>query len=189
MLSVCFTLKSNDVPSLQPQPRNREKQIHRLFEFGVTLKALHAVIELITGSAILVLSPVTVSNFFVALAHREEVLGSHRLISNFLLHLARADLHGQHFAGIYLLVVGFINLGLAIGLLTGKLWSFPAALAALALLMAYQLYRYTHTHAIALIALAIFDAGVWWLVWHEYRMLRSGAELERRPSKSSVVPS
>jgi uncharacterized membrane protein len=186
LLSVCFTLKSNNVPS--HQPGSHEKQIHRLFEFGVGLKALHAVIELITGSAILVLSPVTVSNFFVALAHREQALGSNQFIANFLLHVARADLHGQHFAGIYLLAVGFINLGLAIGLLTGKLWSFPAALAALALLMAYQLYRYTHTHAIALIALAVFDAGVWLLVWHEYRMLRSGMAWNQRPSKSSVVP-
>jgi uncharacterized membrane protein len=78
---------------------------------------------------------------------------------------------------------------LAIGLLARKLWSFPAALAALALLMAYQLYRYTHTHAIALIALAVFDAGVWCLVWHEYRMLRSGTAWNQRPSKSSVVVS
>ena len=185
MLSVRFTLKSNNVPS--SHPRSHEKQIHRLFEFGVSLKALHAVIELITGTAILVLSPVTVSNFFVALAHREQAIGSHQFIADFLLHLARADLQGQHFAGIYLVAVGFINLGLAIGLLTRKLWSFPAALAALALLMAYQLYRYTHTHAIALIALAIFDAGVWLLIWHEYRMLRSGTAWNQPPAKTSVV--
>lgn len=171
------------------QPGTRQKHIHWLFEFGVSLKALHALVELITGSAILALSPVAVSNFFVAVAHREEALGSPHFIANFLRHLAQADLHGgQHFAGIYLVVVGLINLGLAIGLLTEKLWSFPAALAALALLMVYQLHRYTHTHALALIALTIFDAGVWWLVWQEYRMLRSGTQSDRRTASSRAVP-
>jgi uncharacterized membrane protein len=176
------------VPSHRP-PR-LQKHIHRLFEFGVTLKALHALLELATGAAILILSPLAVFNFFVAFAHREEALGAPRFIVNFLLHLARADLQGgQHFAGIYLLAVGVINLGLAIGLLTGKFWSFPAALAALALLIAYQLYRYTHTHAIALIVLAVFDAGVWWLVWHEYRVLRAGVVAwGRRPESGGVVP-
>ena len=69
-----------------------------------------------------------------------------------------------------------------IGLLTGALWSFPAAMAALALLMVYQLYRYTHTHSLALILLTLFDAVVWWLVWQEYRVLRFGALRERRSS-------
>ena len=73
-----------------------------------------------------------------------------------------------------------MNLGLAIGLLMGSLWSYPAALAALALLMSYQMYRYTHTHSVALIALTLFDAIVWFLVWHEYRVLRSGPLVERR---------
>jgi uncharacterized membrane protein len=94
--------------------------------------------------------------------------------------LSRAVQRGaQHFAGIYLIAVGLINMVLSIGLLTGALWSYPAALAALAVLMSYQLYRYTHTHAIALILLTIFDAGVWLLVWQEYRVLRSGALVER----------
>ena len=82
-------------------------------------------------------------------------------------------------------MVGLINGALVIGLLTGALWSFPAAMAALALLMVYQLYRYTHTHSLALILLTLFDAVVWWLVWQEYRVLRFGALRERRSSLRS----
>jgi uncharacterized membrane protein len=161
----------------------RESNIHRLFEVSVTLKGLHALLELITGAAILALSPVGVANFFLDLAQREQAQGAPGFITDFLLALARGVQHGgQHFAGIYLLVVGLMNMGLVIGLLTGALWSFPAALGALALLMAYQLYRYTHTHSFALILLTLFDAVVWWFVWHEYRILRSGALTERRSS-------
>jgi uncharacterized membrane protein len=153
---------------------------HRLFEVGVTLKALHAVFELALGAAILAVSPVAVSDYFVRLALQQQSRGSAAFLVNFLMDLAHAVQHGgQHFAGIYLLVVGLMNLGLAIGLLMGSLWSYPAALAALALLMSYQMYRYTHTHAVALIALTLFDAIVWFLVWHEYRVLRTGALVER----------
>jgi uncharacterized membrane protein len=159
----------------------RQNHIHRLFEVGVTLKALHAVFELALGAAILAVSPVAVSDYFVRLALQQQSRGSAAFFVNFLMDLARAVQHGgQHFAGIYLLVVGLMNLGLAIGLLMGSLWSYPAALAALALLMSYQMYRYTHTHAVALIALTLFDAIVWFLVWHEYRVLRSGPLVERR---------
>ena len=155
----------------------RQHHIHRLFAVGVTLKALHALFELALGAAILAVSPVAVSDYFVRLALQLQSGGSAAFLVNFLLDLARAvQRGGQHFAGIYLIVVGLINVVLAIGLLTGALWSYPAALA---LLMSYQMYRYTHTHAVALIALTLFDAIVWFLIWQEYRVVRSGALVER----------
>lgn len=158
----------------------RQQNIHRLFAVGVTLKALHAVFELVLGSAILMVSPVAVSDYFVQLALRLQSRDSAALLVTFLLDLARAVQHGgQHFAGIYLIAVGLINMVLSIGLLTAALWSYPAALGALAVLMSYQLYRYTHTHAIALILLTIFDAAIWFLIWHEYRVLRSMSPAER----------
>jgi len=158
----------------------RQHHIHRLFEVGVVLKALHALFELALGTAILMVSPVAVSDYFARLALQLQSRGWGAFLVNFLLDLSRAVQRGaQHFAGIYLIAVGLINMVLSIGLLTGALWSYPAALTALAVLMSYQLYRYTHTHAIALILLTIFDAGVWLLVWHEYRVLRSGALVER----------
>ena len=165
-----------------------QRHIHRMFAVGVTLKGLHALVELIMGAAILTISPVGTSNFFLVLAEREQARGWPPFIVDFLLGLARAALEGgQRFAGIYLLVVGLINVGLVIGLLTGALWSYPAALAALVSLMVYQLYRYTHTHALALILLTLFDAVVCWLVWQEYCFLREAAETRRRSSYGNAV--
>jgi len=163
----------------------RQEHIHRLFEIGVTLKGLHAVVELILGAVILTANPMAVSNLFVRLALEQQSQGSSALIVNFLLHLARVVEHGgQHFAGIYLVVAGLINMTLVIGLLTGALWSYPAALGALAVFMAYQLFRYAHTHSVVLIVLFAFDAVVWYLIWQEYRYLRTGALRERRSSYS-----
>ena len=41
-----------------------------------------------------------------------------------------------------------------------------------ALFIAYQLYRYSFTHELALIVLSIFDLFVIALAWHEYQLLR-----------------
>ena len=46
---------------------------------------------------------------------------------------------------------------LVLGLLRGKLWSYPASLVALVLFIAYQIYRFSYTHSPGLIALTVFD--------------------------------
>jgi uncharacterized membrane protein len=166
----------------------REHNFHRLFEASVTLKGIHALLELITGAATLAVGPVAVSDFFYALAQREWLGGGRGWVVNFLVRLADQSLRGgQEFVGIYLLVIGTINLILVIGLFARALWAYPAALTAIALLMAYQLYRYTHTHVSILILLTLYDGVVWWLVRHEYRFVRWRALMERQSSKSSTV--
>jgi uncharacterized membrane protein len=166
----------------------RQQNIHRLFEVSVTLKGLHALLELTIGSATLTLSPIVVANFLMNFAQHGEERGWPEFFIHLLLRVARADLAGgQHFAGVYLLLVGVINLGLVIGLLTGRLWSFPAALTAIAILMAYQMFRYTHTHAPILIALTLFDTVVWLLVRQEYLDLRSRALAQHQASYSNAI--
>jgi len=66
----------------------RESNIHRLFEVSVALKGLHALLELMTGAAILALSPVGVANFFLDLAQREQAQGAPVFIADFLLALS-----------------------------------------------------------------------------------------------------
>jgi len=166
----------------------REDNVHRLFEAGVALKGFHALLELITGAATLAVGPVAVSDFFFALAQREWLGGGRVSVVNFLVRLADQSLRGgQEFVGIYLLVLGAINLVLVIGLFAKAQWAYPAALTAIALLMGYQLYRYTHTHVFILVLLTLYDAVVWWLVHLEYRVVRSKALTDRRSSNSRAV--
>jgi uncharacterized membrane protein len=67
---------------------------------------------------------------------------------------------------------GVVKLLLVVGLLRGKLWSYPASLVAMALFIAYQLYRFSITHGLGLIALTVFDIAMIWLIWHEWRVVR-----------------
>ena len=93
--------------------------------------------------------------------------GAHALIE-----CAGFSLASQEFYAFYLLGHGLIKLLLVIGLLRGKLWSYPASLAALGAFMAYQMYRYSYTHSPGLLVLTVFDAAVMWLIWQEWRLVR-----------------
>src|SRR5260370_23350787 len=105
----------------------REQNFPRLFEASVTVKGIHALLELITGAATLAVGPVAVSDFFYALAQREWLGGGRGWVVNFLVRLADQSLRGgQEFVGIYLLVIGTINLILVIGFFSRALLAYPA---------------------------------------------------------------
>ena len=60
-----------------------------------------------------------------------------------------------------------------------KLWAFPVALWFIALFVVYEIYRFTHTHSIALLIFALLDVCVAWFIWREYLTCKGGP----RPAK------
>lgn len=67
--------------------------------------------------------------------------------------------------------LGSVKIGLVVGLLRGKIRSYPASLIVLGLFIVYQIYRFSHTHGAGLIILTVFDQFVLALIWHEYRLV------------------
>jgi uncharacterized membrane protein len=61
-------------------------------------------------------------------------------------------------------------------LLKQKLWAYPSAVIVFGAFIVYQLYRFTLTHSIGLIALSLFDLVVIWLIHLEYRALKRGTQ-------------
>ena len=59
-----------------------------------------------------------------------------------------------------------------------KLWAYPLAIVIFSAFSVYQIYRYTHTHAFALLVLTVFDVIIVYLTWEEY-----GAEKLRRAER------
>jgi uncharacterized membrane protein len=79
---------------------------------------------------------------------------------------------------------GVVKIGLVWALFRKYLWAYPIARVAFGLFLAYQVYRYSHTHSVWLLALSILDIFVIVLTWLEYKRLRS-SQLFRRSSKRS----
>ena len=88
-------------------------------------------------------------------------------------HLFRATMHlasgGSHFSSLYLLMHGLIKAALVTALWFDVLWAYPATIFVFGSFSAYQVYRFTHTHSLALILLTVFDVLIIWLTWREYR--------------------
>ena len=110
-----------------------------------------------------------------------QVLTQHELsedpgdpISNYLLHSTLQLTEGAtKFAAAYLLWHGVVKVGLVAALLCKRFWAYPAAMVAFTLFLAYQLYRYAHTHAPELLVLSVVDVFVIIITWLEYKRLQA----------------
>jgi uncharacterized membrane protein len=151
----------------------QERRIHELFEVSVLLKGAHAAIECIGGLLLWLTGNDVIVRIVASLTQDELREDRSDFIAQHIMTWANGfSLATQHFYAFYLLSHGIVKLALVTGLLMRKLWAYPASLAVMTLFIAYQLYRYTHTHGIGLILLTVFDLVVMWLVWHEYRLLK-----------------
>ncbi len=137
----------------------QEKRIHQVFVISVLGKGLHALIEIAGGLALYLFSAAAIADWLEQI-DRNDWLARHFPASE------------QQFYAFYLLSHGLVKSVLVFGLLKERLWAYPASFVIFSAFVAYQLYRYTYTHEIALIALSIFDLFVIALAVHEYRLLR-----------------
>ena len=155
---------------------NAARRIHEAFQVSVLLKGAHALLELASGLAVSLFSPTSVLHAVGRLTSTELLEDPHDVVANWLLGWAATFSMGeQTFYAVYLLSHGAVKLVLVLALLHRQRWAYPASMTVLGAFMAYQLYRFAHTHGVGLLLLTAFDAAVVWLVWLEYRAVRSGA--------------
>ena len=159
--------------------------LHGTFRTGITLKGIGGLIEAAGGVLIWFIGPVRLAAIVQGLLEHEERRNPHDFISSHFLHLAdeigRAD---PVFASLYLLSHGIVKTVLVIALWFNKLWAYPVTLVVFGGFMIYQMFRYTHTHAFALVMLTIFDAVVVWLTWQEWRVQSKAREKSGSPGSS-----
>ena len=151
----------------------REKTIHRIFDVSVSLKGLHALIEIAGGLLLYLISTDTIVAFINRYSQDELIEDPHDFIATHLLKFAQGFSVEKHdFYAFYLLSHGLVKLVVVTGLLREKLWAYPASFVVFGAFIAYQLYRYSYTHDFSLILLSIFDLFVITLAVHEYRLMK-----------------
>jgi uncharacterized membrane protein len=147
-----------------------------LFRWSVSLKGLHALLEVLGGIALLLVTPDLILRAVTLLTQDELTEDPSDLVASFLLHAAQqVSVGSELFAALYLLSHGIVKGLLVIALLRHRLWAYPLSLVVFGLFVLYQLYRFSFTHAAGLIALSLFDLLVMGLIWIEYRALERGA--------------
>jgi len=151
----------------------QEKRIHQIFAVSVSLKGLHAILEVIGGIALYLTSTATILHWINRFSQGELTEDPNDWVANRILEFGRTFSVAQHdFFAFYLLSHGIVKGVVVYGLLKEKLWAYPASFVVFGAFIAYQLYRYSFTHEFSLILLSIFDVFVIALAVHEYRLLR-----------------
>lgn len=152
--------------------QRREKYLHVAFVWGLVFKAVFAVAEIVAGIGAFFVTEDLVTRMARALTREELSEDPGDPIANYVVKAAgQFSGSAAHFIGVYLASHGAIKLALIAALLMKKLWAYPVAIAVFAWFIAYQVYRYSTTHAASLILLTVVDVIVIALTWHEYRYM------------------
>jgi uncharacterized membrane protein len=151
----------------------KQQRIHQIFEVSVLLKGAHALVECLGGISLALISTNRIADLVNRLTQEELIEDPHDFVGTHLFAWAQNFSVGtKTFYAFYLLSHEVVKLFLVVGLLRGKLWSYPASLVVLGLFIAYQLYRFSYTGGAGLIVLTVFDVFVMGLIWHEYSLVR-----------------
>ena len=153
---------------------DKARLVHVLFAISIITKGVDGALEIVGGGMLFVVDPVHIAHAVQVLTQHELSEDPHDVVANYLRngtqHIARG---AQAFAAFYLLWHGVVKVGLVTALLLRRRWAYPAAIVAFLLFLAYQLYRYAHTHAPELLVLSVTDVIVIVLTWLEYQRLRA----------------
>jgi uncharacterized membrane protein len=148
--------------------------LHGTFRTGITMKGIDGLFEMIGGILVWFIKPSAMSATIRAVCEHELSRDPHDFIAAHVLHISERLAHSDPlFASIFLLSHGFVKVVLAVFLWLGKLWAYPLAIFVFSAFSVYQIYRYTHTHSIALLVLTVFDVSIVWLTWGEYRVQKA----------------
>jgi uncharacterized membrane protein len=144
-----------------------------LFRASVGLKGLDAVLEIAGGVALWIVSPGLIVRVVALLTQDEIREDRNDLVANYLRHAVSGfSLSSEHFMALYLLGHGVVKICVVAALLRNRLWAYPVAIVVFAGFIVYQVYRFTLTRGMGLVALSVFDLMVIALIWLEYRFQR-----------------
>ena len=148
-----------------------ERLAHETFEGAILLKGAFAVLEALAGLLLWFIGPTPILHL---IARINAVRPGDWLLTT-LLHAAQGfSLHAEQFFAIYLIAHGVVKLALVLGLFLQKRWAYPASIAVMSLFVVYQMWRFSMTYGLGLLALSIFDTILIALIWREWRRLPNG---------------
>lgn len=147
-----------------------ETVLYDIFEFGILIKFINGIWEILSGFFILFLSKETINKLFHLLASKELLEDPNDFFINFSSKLLGNLSHDtQIFIAVYILIHGFLNLFLAIQLYKDRIWAYLATITVMIIFIFYQIHRIILHHSTVLIIITVFDVLFIILTWHEYK--------------------
>ncbi len=147
-----------------------KKLIDKIFDILVLLKSFFGFFEILAGIVFAVSGRLVVNNLIIALTQQEITEDPKDFFANYLIKVSNNFSSSMHiFAVVYLIFHGVVNIFLAVFLLKGKLWAYPAAIGLFLMFLIYQIYRYFYSYSGLLLFLIIFDVLFISMILLEYK--------------------
>lgn len=156
-----------------PETSSERRVLHDLFELSVYFKGAYSFLELLLGIAIVFINRHLVTSTLAYFIQGELNENPRDWFVNQLLHLTNhLTPSSELFMGWYFIANAAAKLFLVWGLLTNRLWAYPATVAFLGLFVCYEIYRIVHTHSPVLAILIVVDIATMFFVADEWRYRR-----------------
>src|SRR5216684_1385357 len=105
----------------------KEANIHRLFEIALLLKALHSLLEIVSGAVLAAVSTDSVLRIAKFVTQDELLEDPNDAIANYLLRVAQdLSVSSKATAAFFLLSHGAVKLVLVLSVMRGWPWAYPA---------------------------------------------------------------
>ena len=142
---------------------------HKIFQASVCVKGIYGLLETLAGIIILIISQRSITRFAQMLFGHELLEDPRDFFGNLFMNAATNLSVRMHiFVGIYIIVHGLANVGIALALYYKKRWAFPTVGVLMVLFIIYQIYTVVHTFSIVMILLTITDIAILSLLRFEY---------------------
>lgn len=148
-----------------------ERLAHETFEGAILLKGLFAVLEASAGLLLWLIGPTPILRLIAWINAVRPGDGTDWLATTLLRMAEGFSVQAEHFFAVYLVAHGMVKLTLVLGLFRRKRWAYPTSIVVMSLFVVYQMWRFSLTHGIGLLALSVFDAFLVVLIWREWRRL------------------
>jgi len=150
----------------------KQKTVHKVFKTITILKGIHAIIEILLGITLLILSKEFISNIIVAFIEGRFVGDPSSFIAQYISEFGISlSLGIKLFLSLYLLSHGVINLSLVYGIIKKPFWAYPISIILFIGFIIYQAYSYFILPSAWLLFLTLFDIFFIGLVFYEYHLL------------------
>ena len=151
----------------------KEKNIFRIFELGLLIKGVDAVIEIVGGFFVWFVNKAYIVTFILNVTRPELSDDPKDYLANFIVNTASAfSTSSQNFFAIYLVVHGFIKVFLIVGLFRRKLWAYPVSIFIFTIFIIYQFYEYYLNGSPWLLFLIFFDILIVLIAVYEFIVRR-----------------
>ena len=152
--------------------RSRDSVVTGAFDVGVVLKGIDGILEIVAGLFLILVPLADIRRFLIWATGKELSEDPKDFIATRLVHLANTlSVSGYRLTIAYLLIHGFVKVFLVYMLFRRRLWAYPTAIAIFAAFGVYQVYQFSISHSLLLVALTVLDVIVIVLTAWEYRIL------------------